>query len=175
MNWLADESFPDYYVKLVDALALSLAVHVEVDIERLDGAHLAWGRDLKRELDSKTLEERNIRFAEIILGRLGFRLWRACCVRFTDKAGNGIDIRYTEHRKLLLEYPNEYSALEVIRAAHMDIYFSDPNPNVRRLRIPALRILPAVKLREAFQRIRDHPTEFSDYVKLLELPEHSNE
>src|SRR5689334_3923921 len=144
--WLPEPNFfQNYYRRTADQLAERLAANVDVNYQRVLRAHFAWLVHIGPQLESGELSEERPDFLPLALGQLGLRVCREGCVRITRNAGRPVEERYAGHQALLLEFPDVYSALDVIRGIHMDSYYYGQQVAVLRNHLHAM---PADELRK---------------------------
>lgn len=166
--WLPEPHlFQDYYRRTAGELAERLAVNFDVNYQRVLRAHFAWLVDIGPQLERGEISEEKSDFLPLALGRLGLRVCREGCVRVSQSIGRPVEGRYAGHQKLLLEFPDVYSALDVIRGIHMDSYYYDEHVAFFRNHLDAM---PADELRKVLEDIHKKPTLFNDYATLLRLP-----
>jgi hypothetical protein len=171
--WLADQRhFYKAYEAKVEQLAGRLALESEIYNEPLDRAHNRWASELAHGLRDEAFSENDLGFWIIVLGRLARRLCRAQCLSYSPASTKAVEPRYMQQQLLLLNYSEEYTALEFVRSLHMETYYS-----LKRLNhIPTPEFVVAfdpARLRSIFEAVRDDPEVALDYALLLELPQNT--
>jgi len=166
--WLPEPNlFQSYYRKTADQLAERLAVNLHVNYRRVLRAHFAWLAHIGPQLESGELSEERPDFLPLVLGQLGLRVCREGCVRITRNASRPVEERYAGHQALLLEFPDVYSALDMVRGIHMDSYYYDHGAAFFRDHLDAM---PPDELHKVLEAIYKNPALFNDYSALLQLP-----
>ena len=168
-TWLADGRFPSTYRKRAENLASYLCVECEVYDQQVYDAHTQWAKQIHSRLLARPEDEEDPGFWIFALGTLAKGLYRGRCVMFGPPKGQGVDQGLAPHQSLLLNFNDEYAAVDYVRSVHMELYYQ-LRPSVRELHKGLPLNYSVGRLNDIFQELHRDPEAFLRYVDLLKLP-----
>lgn len=166
-----EEEFHKLYADIAGSLArlLNMGEHVEEGV--LDEVYFGWIQEVAAGITLGEIDPKDSRFSTDVLGRLGPWLCQPRCVSYNIASINMMDRNFAQHQMLLLSYPAQYTAAELIRHVHMDIFYSrDETRHLTPRPRPLVAMNPA-QLQQIFMEIQRRPTVLRQYPHLLGLPE----
>jgi hypothetical protein len=166
LTQLVDEQFYVSYAATVAKITERLYTRVNMKLDQLEFAHEAWKNEINEYLQSKNLAPRGL--WTYALATLVKNLCNVDCVSYSIVENGEIDAAIRSIQSLLIQYPNQYTALEFIRSRYLEIYFLTHNKLA-----PDASMLKSVDfgvLRSILQKIKHDPRLAENYVSLLYLP-----
>jgi hypothetical protein len=166
---LLNREFYDLFQNTVTALADRMAMNLNINYDLLFDVHEQW----KSESDKASPNESNIQeFVTTHLGNIAVALCKANCVTYSNRPDSESDAD-AFHRSLLEEFASEYTAMEFVRARHMEFYFAIT-------KMPHVQLEPALvnedphSVARTLAELRTDPELAEQYARLLHLPTFSD-
>jgi len=169
LNRLIGGEFYALYFGTAATLAQRLDMGWYVDDDLLASYYEGWAAELSQAVQNQEVDPEHELFWTYVLSSIAVPLCTANCVYYEARSLILTDLGQAGHQTLLRHYAREYTALELVRELHMDVYLS--LKRVQNLgNRPALPNYAVPHLAGVFSQIRANPLHAANYHELLHLP-----